>query len=246
VTIAVLSDVHANLEALSAVLREVNQAEPDLVVCLGDLVGYNADPEPCVTAVLDRSTAAVRGNHDKAVAGFMGLEWFNPVAAEAARWTRRAIGSEVLARLSRLAAGPVSMDEGVLLCHGTPYDEDAYLVSEEAVGRTFEAMERGHPSARYCLHGHTHVPLAVELRRGRWQRLASNPIGLEGDARYLLNPGSVGQPRDGNPLASFGILDTSRGTWRIVRVPYDVAAARGKIVSARLPAELAARLAEGW
>jgi predicted phosphodiesterase len=246
VTIAVLSDVHANLEALSAVLHAVDLAKPDLLVCLGDLVGYNADPEACVTAVLDRAEASVRGNHDKAVAGFMGLEWFNPVAAEAARWTRRAIGSEVLARLSRLASGPMAMPGGVLLCHGTPYDEDEYLVSEGAVEESFQTMEREHPAARYCLHGHTHAPLAVELKGGRWRRLAGSPVRLEASARYLLNPGSVGQPRDGNPQASFGILDTSLGTWRIVRVPYDVAGARGKIVAARLPAELAARLAEGW
>jgi predicted phosphodiesterase len=245
VIIAVLSDVHANLEALSAVLREVDLAKPDVLFCLGDLVGYNADPQACVAAVLDRASASVRGNHDKAVAGLMGLEWFNPVAAEAARWTRRVIGSDVLARLSRLASGPLLMAESVLLCHGTPYDEDEYLVSEGAVEESFQNMEREHPAARYCLHGHTHIPLAVELKGGRWRRLAS-PIRLETSARYLLNPGSVGQPRDGNPQASFGILDTSLGTWRIVRVPYDIAGARGKIVAARLPSELAARLAEGW
>jgi predicted phosphodiesterase len=245
-TIAVLSDVHANLEALSAVLREMDLAAPDLMVSLGDLVGYNADPEACVTEVLDRAAASVRGNHDKAVAGHMGLEWFNPVAAEAARWTRRAIGAQVLGRLSRLAAGPVAMAGGVLLCHGTPCDEDEYLASEGAVRESFQTLERDHPAVHYCLHGHTHVPLAVEYKGGRWRRLAGSQIRLEASARYLLNPGSVGQPRDGNPQASFGILDLSHGSWRIVRVPYDVAGARGKIAAARLPAELAARLTEGW
>jgi predicted phosphodiesterase len=246
VTIVVLSDVHANLEALSAVLRAVDVERPDALVSLGDLVGYNADPQACVNAVLDRAAASVRGNHDKAVAGLMGLEWFNPVAAEAARWTRRVIGSEVLGRLSRLAAGPVAMAGGVLLCHGTPYDEDEYLASEGAVAESFRTLERDHPAARYCLHGHTHAPMTVELKGGRWRRLAGSPIRLDASARYLLNPGSVGQPRDGNPRASFGILDTSHGVWQIVRVPYDVAGARGKIVAARLPAELAVRLAEGW
>jgi predicted phosphodiesterase len=246
VTIAVLSDVHANLEALSAVLRAVDIAAPDALVSLGDLVGYNADPEACVPAVLDRAAASVRGNHDKAVAGLMGLEWFNPVAAEAARWTRRAISSEVLGRLARLPAGPLAMAGGVLLCHGTPYDEDEYLVSEAAVEESFQTLEREHPAARFCLHGHTHAPLAVELKGGRSRRLADTSIRLEASARYLLNPGSVGQPRDGNPRASFGILDLSHGSWRIVRVPYDVAGARGKIVAARLPTELAVRLAEGW
>jgi predicted phosphodiesterase len=246
VTVAVLSDVHANLEALSAVLRVVDLAKPDLLVSLGDLVGYNADPEACVSAVMDRAAASVRGNHDKAVAGLMGLDWFNPVAAEAARWTRRTMGTGPLARLSRLPAGPVEMPEGVLLCHGTPQDEDAYLDSEGAVQESFGTLEREYPAVRYCLHGHTHAPLAVERRGGRSRRLAVGTVRLDASARYLLNPGSVGQPRDGNPRASFGILDTSRGSWRIVRVPYDVDGARGKISAARLPAELAARLAEGW
>jgi len=246
VTLAVLSDVHANLEALSAVLRAVDLAAPDAIVSLGDLVGYNADPEACVTSVLDRAGASVRGNHDKAVSGLMGLEWFNPVAAEAARWTRRAIGSDILGRLARLPAGPLAMTEGVLLCHGTPFDEDEYLVSEGAVEESFQTLERDHPAVRFCLHGHTHAPLAVEFRGGRWRRIAGSPVRLEASARYLLNPGSVGQPRDGNPRASFGILDTSHGSWRIVRVPYDVDGARGKIVAARLPAELALRLAQGW
>jgi diadenosine tetraphosphatase ApaH/serine/threonine PP2A family protein phosphatase len=246
VTIAVLSDVHANLEALSAVLRAVGLEKPDAIVCLGDLVGYNADPEACVSAVLDRAAASVRGNHDKAVAGLMGLEWFNPTAAEAARWTRRTMGSETLGRLARLPAGPVEMPGGVLLCHGTPYDEDEYLVSEADVAASFRALERDHPATRWCLHGHTHAPLAIELRGGRCRRLAGGPVRLEASGRYLLNPGSVGQPRDGNPRASFGILDTSRGAWRVVRVPYDVAGAQGKISAARLPAELAARLAGGW
>jgi len=199
-----------------------------------------------VAAVLDRAAATVRGNHDKAVAGLMGLEWFNPIAAEAARWTRREMGSEALGRLARLPAGPVAMPGGVLLCHGTPYDEDEYLVSEAAVSESFRALERDHPAARWCLHGHTHEPLAVEFRGGRTRRLAAGPVRFEASARYLLNPGSVGQPRDGNPLASFGILDTSHGTWRVVRVRYDVAGAQGKISAARLPGELAARLAEGW
>lgn len=245
-TIAVLSDVHANLEALSAVLRVADLARPDAVVCLGDLVGYNADPEACVAAVLDRASASVRGNHDKAVAGLMGLEWFNPTAAEAARWTRRALGSEALGRLARLPAGPVAMPGGVLLCHGTPHDEDEYLVSEAAMAESFRTLQRDHPEARWCLHGHTHAPLAVELKGGRIRRLPAGPVRFEASARYLLNPGSVGQPRDGNPRASFGILDTSHGIWRVVRVRYDIAGAQGKISAARLPAELAARLGAGW
>jgi predicted phosphodiesterase len=246
VKIAVLSDVHANLEALTAILRTVDVEAPDRLVCLGDLVGYNADPEPCAATVLERAAVCIRGNHDKAVTGLMGLDWFNPVAAEAARWTRTKMAAATLGRLSGLAAGPVGLEGGILLCHGTPYDEDEYLASASAVEESLRWLEQERPAVRCCLHGHTHVPAAVEFRAGRWRRLAAGPVRLERSARYLLNPGSVGQPRDGNPLASFGILDLSRDIWRVVRVPYDVAGAQEKITAARLPPALAERLAGGW
>jgi len=161
VTFAVLSDVHANREALAAVLHEVDRIGTDGLLFLGDLVGYNADPEPCVEAVLGRAVAAVRGNHDRAVAGLMNLDWFNPVAAEAARWTRRAVGAGTLARLAGLPAGPFPVAGGVLLCHGTPSDEDEYLVAGSPVAAAFRTLEQSHPDARYCLHGHTHVPFAA-------------------------------------------------------------------------------------
>jgi diadenosine tetraphosphatase ApaH/serine/threonine PP2A family protein phosphatase len=114
------------------------------------------------------------------------------------------------------------------------------------VAAAFRALAQSHPDARYCLHGHTHVPFAAECREGRIRLLDAAEVRLDTAGRYLLNPGSVGQPRDGNPRASFGILDLSHGSWRIVRVPYDVDGARGKIAAARLPAQLAERLAEGW
>lgn len=243
---AVLSDVHANREALAAVLHAVDRINPDVLLFLGDLVGYNADPEACVEAVLGRAAAVVRGNHDKAVAGLLGLDWFNPVAAEAARWTRRTVAAATLERLAGLPAGPLATGDGVLLCHGTPSDEDRYLSSESAVAEAFRTLERSFPDALFCLHGHTHVPSAIRCRAGRIRRLDPEEIALEASARYLLNPGSVGQPRDGNARASFGILDLSRGVWRVVRVPYDVEGARARIAAARLPAELAERLIAGW
>jgi diadenosine tetraphosphatase ApaH/serine/threonine PP2A family protein phosphatase len=246
VTFAVLSDVHANREALDAVLHEVDRIGTDALLFLGDLVGYNADPEPCVEAVLGRAAAAVRGNHDKAVAGLMRLDWFNPVAAEAVRWTRRAVSATTLERLAGLPAGPLAVAGGVLLCHGTPSDEDAYLVQGSPVTEAFGYLERSHPEVRFCLHGHTHLPFAAVCRKGRIRRLPADEVCLEPSARYLLNPGSVGQPRDGNARASFGILDLSRGAWRVVRVPYDIEGARAGIAAARLPAELAERLIAGW
>jgi diadenosine tetraphosphatase ApaH/serine/threonine PP2A family protein phosphatase len=244
--LAVLSDVHANREALAAVLHAVDRIGPDRLLFLGDLVGYNADPEACVEAVLGRAALTVRGNHDKAVAGLMGLEWFNPIAAEAARWTRRTVAAATLERIAGLPAGPRATDGGVLLCHGTPSDEDEYLSSESVVAEAFQTLERSYPDTRFCLHGHTHVPSAAVCRAGGIRGLDPEEVELEASARYLLNPGSVGQPRDGNARASFGILDLSRGVWRVVRVPYDVEGARARIAAARLPAQLAERLIAGW
>jgi diadenosine tetraphosphatase ApaH/serine/threonine PP2A family protein phosphatase len=156
------------------------------------------------------------------------------------------VSAGTLARLAGLPAGPLAVAGGVLLCHGTPADEDAYLVRGSPVTEAFRVLEGSHPDARFCLHGHTHVPFAAERREGRTRRLHATEVRLEPSARYLLNPGSVGQPRDGNARASFGILDLSRGAWRVVRVPYDVAGARAGIAAARLPAELAERLTAGW
>ncbi len=127
---AIISDIHSNREALDAVFAEIDLLRPDAIYCLGDLVGYNADPDFCVHAVMSRSAAVVRGNHDKAVAGLLDLDWFNRGAREAALWTRGAVTAETLATLRTLAQGP-RREKTILLCHGTPYDEDAYLVDHD-------------------------------------------------------------------------------------------------------------------
>jgi predicted phosphodiesterase len=245
---AIISDIHSNLEALTAVLDAIDGLEADGVYCLGDVVGYNADPVECTRAVLSRSSAIVRGNHDKAVAGLLGLEWFSRAAREAALWTREHIDGETMEALQKLPEGPMEPGEGVLLCHGTPFDEDAYLINADTIAETYRFMELHHPEARFCLHGHTHFPLVVERRPGagkpevlRWKE----ELALEPDATYLINPGSVGQPRDGKAQASFGILDTNRMTYRNIRVSYGVRDTQRKILQAGLPAELAHLLAEG-
>ena len=122
---AILSDIHSNLEALTSVLEAVDEIHPDAVYCLGDIVGYGADPDACVRLVLERAGLVVRGNHDKAVSGLMNLEWFNPIARAAALWTRKNALEETLARVKGLPEGPREGPEGILLCHGTPFDEDA-------------------------------------------------------------------------------------------------------------------------
>ncbi len=245
---AIISDIHSNLEALTAVLADIDRRSVDAVLCLGDLVGYNADPDACVDAVLSRASTVVRGNHDKAVAGFMNLEWFNTLAREAVLWTQRSAQPETLERVRRLPEGPTALNDEVLLCHGSPIDEDEYLLPGQAVRDAYRFLEERMPRVRLCFHGHTHVPLAASLGKGdRSPRMldAARPLHLDPDTVYLLNPGSVGQPRDGNSRASFGILDTGSGTFTNIRVAYAFGETQRKIQEAGLPPALARRLGEG-
>lgn len=246
---ALISDIHSNKEALDAVLSRIDQLGVETIFCLGDLVGYNADPESCVQTVLSRSAQVIRGNHDKAVAGFLGLDWFNSSARAAALWTRSKVSPETLEAIRRLPEGPRETEDGtILLCHGTPYDEDAYLIDARSVDESYRCLKSKHPKVRFCLVGHSHLPTVVVKKDGsaaprvvKWrERVDLDPPGV-----YLINPGSVGQPRDGIPLASFGILDTSSMIYRNIRAPYNVQETQRKILLAGLPSGLAERLAEG-
>jgi predicted phosphodiesterase len=246
---AVISDVHSNLEALTAVLEAIDRIEVDALYCLGDLVGYNANPVECVDAILPRTAAVVRGNHDKAVCGLLDLDWFSRAARQAALWTRDHIDGETLERLRGLPAGPREV-EGVLLCHGAPFDEDAYLADTASIADAYRFMEAHHPRARICLHGHTHFPLVVEKQGAKGRPEVLHPreeevVQLRPGATYLINPGSVGQPRDGIARASFGILDIINMAYRNVRTTYKVHETQRKVLQAGLPSELAYRLAEG-
>lgn len=243
--IAVLSDIHSNLEALEAVLAEVRAEAAHVYVC-GDLVGYGADPE----AVLERVSGLpllgmVAGNHDLAAVGRFPVGWFNPLAAAAIRWTAERLTPEARETLRGLE--PLERARDALLVHGSvvaPAEE--YLLPNDApaAGRSFERE-----GFRLCFFGHTHVPTVFERGDGgrvvaRW--VEGEPrVELREDRRYLLNPGSVGQPRDGDPRAAFLLFDTEARTVEWRRVPYDVATAQRKILAAGLPAPLADRLGEG-
>ena len=246
---ALISDVHSNKEALDAVLSRIDGLGVETIFCLGDLVGYNADPESCVQTVLSRCTQVIRGNHDKAVAGFLGLDWFNSAARAAALWTRSKVGPETLEAIRRLPEGPRETEDGtIILCHGTPYDEDAYLIDARSVDESYRCLQSKHPKVRFCLLGHTHLPTVVVRKSDsaapqvmKWRE----KMDLEPSGVYLINPGSVGQPRDGIALASFGILDTSKMIYRNIRAPYNVRETQRKILLAGLPRGLAERLTEG-
>jgi diadenosine tetraphosphatase ApaH/serine/threonine PP2A family protein phosphatase len=239
----VISDVHANLEALDATLAAASGYGRVLV--LGDLVGYGADPN----AVIERvralpSSTVIRGNHDKVGAGLEDVQGFNHLARHAIAWTATALTPANRAWLAALPQGPVIADTGVEICHGAPFDEDVYVFDDLDAIRALRSAR-----APLCLFGHTHVPAAFRFETDL--DLIGPPRGshfsmtLDPDARYLVNCGAVGQPRDGNPQAAYGLLDTDKHTLTIERVSYDVSGAQAKIVAAGLPEVLAQRLAVG-
>ena len=236
---AVLSDVHANLEALRAVLDDC-RGEVDAILCLGDLVGYGADPGPCVE-LLARAAALVAGNHEHGVTGQLSLGWFNRPARAAAEWTAERLDDAHRAYLRALPLTAVVED--ATLVHASP-DRPAeweYLTSAEEGFHAFAAFP-----TRLCFVGHSHQPGHWSLGSGgRRRRAGPVDLALEDGRRYLVNVGSVGQPRDRDPRACYAIWDA--GVRRIVmrRVAYNVAAAQGKIIAAGLPRFLADRLRSG-
>lgn len=248
----VISDVHANLEALDATLAAAGAH--DHVLVLGDLVGYGADPNPVIERIRALPAATIiRGNHDKVGAGLEDVEGFNHLARYAIAWTAAQLTPGNRSWLAALAAGPVLVDETVEICHGSPFDEDTYIFDELDATRALRTAR-----APLCLFGHTHVPAAFCLggpgkgKTGGGELQMLGPprgprfqITLEPAVCYLVNCGAVGQPRDGDPHAAFGLFDSGARTLSIVRTPYDVAAAQAKIIAAGLPEVLAQRLAVG-
>jgi putative phosphoesterase len=228
----ILSDIHSNKEALTAVLSFVRRKPWDKCVFLGDLVGYGANPNQTVDMVRKlKPLVAIRGNHDKVCSGIEEGELFNRMALEAALWTRRKLTRSNLQWLQRLPEGPTVVDEQFAICHGTPIDEDAYIFGEIEALNVFR-----HTEYPVTFFGHSHFPVIFAL---------SFRFKLRPGVRYLVNPGSVGQPRDGSPLASFAMYDSDTHTVSIHRISYQVKATQQKILKAGLPRPLADRLAIG-
>jgi diadenosine tetraphosphatase ApaH/serine/threonine PP2A family protein phosphatase len=249
VRILIISDIHANLEALEACLAAA--PEYDRVFNLGDIVGYGANPNEVTERSRELGTLFVRGNHDKACSGVTSLEDFNPIAGLAVLWTRQHLKPENLSFLRELPAGPLSPLDGVRCVHGSPRDEDEYvLMRSDAYSILSQA------ATAVTFFGHTHLQSGFwmndEGQKGALALRYSSPSGhqifqleLSAGVKYMINPGSVGQPRDGDARAAFAIYDTELRTVTFHRVPYDIAAAQEKIFAAGLPERLAIRLEEG-
>lgn len=245
----VVSDIHANLEALEACLDAA--PEYDQVFNLGDIVGYGANPNEVAARSRDLGTVFVRGNHDKACSGLSNLHDFNPIAGQAALWTREKLTPEHLEFLRELPPGPITPLNNLQLVHGSPRDEDEYiLLASEAY------LMLAQLSVPLVFFGHTHVQRCFQLepgspgkslvpapRQGKGKQTVK--FELKEGVRYMVNPGSVGQPRDNDPRAAFLVYDQEENSIIFYRVPYDIPRAQQKIISAGLPERLAARLAEG-
>jgi predicted phosphodiesterase len=236
--IAVLSDIHANLPALDAVLAAAGDV--DGIWHLGDVVGYGPHPDAVVDRLRERGAIGVRGNHDAAACGGSEIDWFNPEARRAMEWTRRAIGPATVAWLASLPER--RKIEDCELVHGSPREPIWEYVTSVAVARANLAA-LGSPIG---LHGHTHIPVAFVEDDGRVSLVAPGRESLElRGRRALVNPGSVGQPRDGDRDASFMMLDPGAGSVRWQRVAYDIEAVQADMRAAGLPPSLSSRLAVG-
>jgi predicted phosphodiesterase len=242
----VLTDIHANLEALETCLSDANTRGYDRVLVLGDLIGYGADPNAVVDRVRGLSPVAiVRGNHDKIARGLDEADGFNAVARNAARWTLEALTPEHREWLVRLPQGPCMVDDIIEICHGSPEDEDAYIFDE------IDALHAVRASARaLCLFGHTHVPVTFELHGEAFEGAgpseeAERIVRMRDGSKYLINPGAVGQPRDGDARAGYAIVDTDKHVVWLFRLDYPIEKAQAKIIGAGLPEILARRLAAG-
>ena len=242
----VLSDIHANFTALEAALSAV-EGRWERVICLGDVVGYGPDPNEVIDRVRALQATTIRGNHDKAACGLEDAEDFNPVARTAANWTREHLRADNLAYLHQLPQGPLETD-GLALIHGAIHDEDEYVFAPaQALDGLLDS-----PSL-VTFFGHTHFQGGFSFRENKLEviqlRAESGAsfaaLRVEPNTRYLLNPGSIGQPRDGDPRAALAIADLSHAVVEFWRVPYDIEAVQQRMKRAGLPEPLILRLAFG-
>jgi diadenosine tetraphosphatase ApaH/serine/threonine PP2A family protein phosphatase len=240
-----IADIHANLEALETVLDRAAGAW-DRVIVLGDLVGYGAAPNEVVDRIRAlEPLAIIRGNHDKAACGLEDGSNFNHIARVAASWTYETLTSENREYLRTLPQGPVTINDRLEICHGAPFDEDHYIFDGDDALRALAASDRS-----LCLFAHTHLPVVFHYEDEMFDGFVPEgngpaPLVLRPEARYLINAGSVGQPRDGDPRAAYGIYDSDAPSLTLNRVVYPVDGAQRRILAAGLPASLANRLAVG-
>jgi diadenosine tetraphosphatase ApaH/serine/threonine PP2A family protein phosphatase len=241
VTYLVISDIHANLEALEAAKGEIDRIGPDKVLCLGDIVGYGASPNECIEMTRALAATTVAGNHDCGVTGQTDIAYFNRYAREAVIWTARALSDAGLEYLRSLPLSHVEEDR-LRIVHATPRNPGRwnYIFTHQQAMDEFKAF-----TENICFIGHSHQPCIFELMDADTIIMNSDHVTVREGRKYIVNVGSVGQPRDGDPRASLCVYDTDTGEITISRFSYDIESAQRKILDAGLPAVLANRLSWG-
>ena len=242
---AIISDIHSNLAAFQAVLNDINSTGGfERIWCLGDIVGYGPDPRECIELLRQYEHICVAGNHDWGALEKIDLNDFNPEAAAACRWTGQQLGPEEIDYLANL---PLTLEEGdFTLAHGSPREPIwEYLISTYSARISFDYFQ-----TKYCLVGHSHVPVVFEQIADSEDciltELSPDVPLLLGETRQIINPGGVGQPRDGDPRASYAIYDSDHSVILHYRVPYDIDATQQKMAEYGLPPRLITRLSYGW
>jgi len=239
-----IGDIHASLPALEVALDYLDMAGVDKILCLGDLVGYGANPSECIQKVRDRvDVISISGNHDRQVIGERDKR-MRKTALQALEWTQDNISPNNARFLRNLPSGRV-VDDVFIMVHGSLVERDAYILNAKEVARNLECMANDFPELRVCFFGHTHVPMLIGTKAVVTDLKKTRTFQLDPDDIYLINPGSVGQPRDRCPTSAFGIFDAEKWTMTFVRKEYDIKLAQRRIIEANLPEKFARRLSIG-
>jgi len=243
---AIISDIHANLEALQATIKDLKKQQIDQVVCLGDIVGYYPNPNECVQLCRQNGFKCLRGNHDDAALNLCGINDFNPVAREALLWTADQLTEENKDWLSQLP-GHLLIDDSFLAVHGSPWDPYAYIFSTGGAMQAFSYLRQHYPQINLCFFGHTHQRALYTSEEGAVQEVIKGEVYTLGNRGLsLINPGSIGQARDGKPGASYIIYDSQNKEIEFRHLPYDIKLTQSKVIAAGLPSMLATRLNLGY
>jgi predicted phosphodiesterase len=240
----IIADIHANLEAFTVALQTLNDYGVDQIICLGDVVGYNANPVECLSLIIDNEIPSIKGNHERYIVGEKE-EHVKEDTAKMLEWTRQQLSPMQKEFIAQQMPNKMLHEEGFLLTHGSPRNKDEYLIPLVSFVDNLRYMEDKYPDIQVCFHAHSHLP-SVMARGHMLQNIVTDKlVELHKDKQYLINPGSVGQPRDKCPLSSFGVFDTDQFIFQFFRREYDVATTQEKIRRLGFAPRFAERLATG-
>lgn len=237
---AIFGDIHGNLEALESVLNKMATEKPDKYICIGDLVGYGANPGECIDKIRELDPILVAGNHDYAAAGLLNIDFFNTYAYKAIEWTKQQLSTEHRDFLSKIKL--VEKIDNITMVHSTPHSPEMfeYMENNYDVQLALNSL-----TTSICFIGHSHVPIAFTMSRGILSFSTEPYVQVNNNSKVIINVGSVGQPRDENPEAAYAIYDVDEGMVWIKRIEYDIKKASAKIIKAELPEILAERIKYG-